>query len=73
MDVDRQLRLSGKTPEDLENDIRGRLAAANLIAADVKLPDSEIKKLWASHQKQFNRPEARKVAMILAKSSATRS
>ncbi len=69
-DVDRQLRLNGKTPEDLESDLRGRLAAANLIAAEVKLPDSEIKKLWAEHPKQFNRPEARKIAMILTKTAA---
>jgi peptidyl-prolyl cis-trans isomerase C len=68
-DVDRQLRLSGKTKEDLENDIRGRLAAANLIAAAVKLPDAEIKQVWAAHQKQFSHPEGRKVAMILAKSA----
>jgi len=68
-DLDRQLRLSGKTQEDLENDIRGRLAAANLIAAGVTLPDSEIKKLWAAHQKQFNRPEARKISMILTKTA----
>jgi parvulin-like peptidyl-prolyl isomerase len=68
-DFDRQLRLGGKTPEDLENDIRRRLAEANLIAADVKLSDSEIKQVWAAHQKEFNRPEARKVAMVLAKSA----
>jgi len=68
-DLERQLRLSGKTEADLEHDIQGRLAAAHLIAADVKLSDQEIKQLWASHQKQFNRPEARKIAMILAKTN----
>jgi foldase protein PrsA len=68
-DIDRQLHLNGKTQEDLEHDIQGKLAAANLIAAAVKLQDSEIKQLWAAHQKQFSRPEGRKVAMILAKSA----
>lgn len=68
-DLDRQLRLSGKTEADMENDIRGRLAAANLMAAGVKLPDADVKKLWAAHQQQFNRPEARKVSMILAKTA----
>jgi foldase protein PrsA len=69
-DLDRQLRLRGKTAEELNQDVRGRLAMARLIAADVKLPDAEIKKLWAEHQKQFNRPEGRKIAMILTKTEA---
>lgn len=68
-DLDRQLRINGKTEADLEHDIQGRLAAARLIAAEVKLSDEELKKLWASHQKQFDRPEARKISMILAKTS----
>src|SRR5205085_6159474 len=68
-DMERQLRLSGKTEADLEHDILGRLATARLIAAEVKLSDQEIKQLWATHQKQFNRPEGRKISMILAKTS----
>jgi parvulin-like peptidyl-prolyl isomerase len=68
-DMDRQLRLSGKTEADLEHDVQGRLATARLIAADVKLSDQEAKQLWATHQKQFNRPEGRKLSMILAKTS----
>src|SRR6266849_3323267 len=39
-DLERQLRLSGKTTADLEHDSQGRLAAAHLIAADVKLSDA---------------------------------
>lgn len=68
-DYQRQLRLSGKTQEDLENDIQQRLATANLIAADVKLSDAELKQVWAAHQQELNRPEARKVEMVLARSS----
>jgi foldase protein PrsA len=68
-DMERQLRLNGKTDADLEHDIQGRLAAARLIAADVKLSDREMKQLWAANQKKFNRPEGRKIAMILAKTS----
>jgi foldase protein PrsA len=66
-DMDRQLRINGKTLEDLKEDIQGRLATANLIAADVKLPDSEAKKLYSENQKRFSRPEGRQVAMILTK------
>lgn len=66
-DLDRQLRLRGKTVEDLIHDVRGRLATANLMAADVKLPEDEVKKLWAAHQKEFSHPEGRKVALIAAK------
>src|SRR4051812_20539731 len=54
-DLDRQLKLRGKSMEELSMDVRGRLAMANLIAADVKLPDAEVKKLWAANQKKFNR------------------
>lgn len=68
-DLDRQLRLSGKTQEDLETDVRRRFAVANLMAAGVKLPDADVKKLWAAHEKQFDRPEGRKIAMILAKTA----
>jgi parvulin-like peptidyl-prolyl isomerase len=68
-DLDRQLRLRGKTMEELTDDVRGRLAMANLIAAQVKLPESEIKKLWAEHQQQFNRPEGRKIAMLMTKTA----
>ena len=35
-DLDRQLKLRGKSMEELSTDVRGRLAMANLIAADVK-------------------------------------
>jgi foldase protein PrsA len=68
-DLDRQLRLRGKTMEELKHDLRGRLAAANLIASEVKVPDSVAKTLWLSHQKQFNRPEGRKVEMVIARSN----
>jgi foldase protein PrsA len=68
-DLDRQLRLRGKTAEDLTDDIRGRLAMANLIAAQVKLPESEVKKLWAEHQQRFNRPEGRIIAMVVTQSA----
>src|SRR5262249_33965241 len=68
-DLDRQLRLSGKTEADLEHDIQGRLAADPPVAAHRKPSDQELKQLWASHQKQFDRPEARKISMILAKTN----
>jgi parvulin-like peptidyl-prolyl isomerase len=68
-DFDRQLRLSGKTKEELEENIRERLAEANLIAARVKLTDPEIKQVWAAHQKEFSHPEGRKIAMIVTKSA----
>jgi parvulin-like peptidyl-prolyl isomerase len=68
-DLDRQLRLRGKSMDELSTDVRGRLAMANLIAADVKLPDADVKKIWASHQKQFNRPEGRKIAMVVTKTA----
>ena len=64
------MRLRGKTAEELHQDVRGRLAMARLIAADVKLPDAEIKRLWSEHQKKFNRPEGRKIAMILTQTAA---
>jgi len=66
-DMDRQLRLNGKTIEDLKEDIRGRIATANLIAAEVKLPEEEAKKLFTENEKRFRRPEGRKVAMIVTK------
>ncbi len=67
-DLDRQLRLRGKNIEELQGDLRGRLAMANLIAADVKMPDAEVKKLWSAYQKKINRPEGRKIAMVVTKS-----
>jgi parvulin-like peptidyl-prolyl isomerase len=70
-DLDRQLRLSGKTLNDLVVDVRGRMALAKLITANVKVPDAEIKKFWDANQKRFNRPESRKIEMVLAKDSAT--
>lgn len=69
-DLDRQLRLNGKTLEDLHEDVRGRMAMANLIAAEVTLPEGETKKLWAQNRKQFRRPEGRKIAMIVARTKA---
>jgi parvulin-like peptidyl-prolyl isomerase len=68
-DLERQLRLRGKTLEELSVDVRGRLAMANLIAADVSLPDAEVKRLWEEHQKQFNRPEGRKLAMVVTQTA----
>lgn len=68
-DMDRQLRLRAKTMEELTDDVRGRLAMANLIAAQVTLPESEVKKLWAEHQQRFNRPEGRKIAMVMTKTA----
>jgi foldase protein PrsA len=68
-DLDRQLRIHGKAVEDLARDVEGRLAVARLIASDVNVPDSEIQKLWASYQQKFNRPEGRKVEMVLTKTS----
>src|SRR5438445_247141 len=44
-DMERQLRLSGKTDADMEHDVQGRLAAANLIASSVKLPEEELQKI----------------------------
>jgi parvulin-like peptidyl-prolyl isomerase len=67
-DMDRQLRINGKTMADLQEDLRGRMSAANLIAAEVKLPDEEVKKLYKENLKRFSRPEGRKIAMVLAKS-----
>jgi foldase protein PrsA len=69
-DLKRQLSLRGKTMEELTDDVRGRLAMANLIAAQVKLPEGEIQKLWAEHQQKFNRPEGRKIAMVMTKTAA---
>jgi len=68
-DLERQLKLRGKSMEELSTDVRGRLAMANLIAAEVKLPDAELKKLWAANQKRFNRPEGRKIAMVMTKTA----
>jgi peptidyl-prolyl cis-trans isomerase C len=68
-DLDRQLRINGKTMEDLETDVQGRLAIANVVAAEVNLPEAEVKKLWATHQRKFNRPEGRKVAMVITKTA----
>jgi parvulin-like peptidyl-prolyl isomerase len=68
-DMDRQLRLRGKSMEELEDDLNGRLAMAHLIAADVKVPDAEVKKLWTEYQQKFNRPEGRRVSMVVAKTS----
>src|SRR5689334_13517906 len=68
-DLDRQLKLHGKTMEDLQSDIRGRLAMANLIAAEVTVPDADLKKLWAAHQQQLNRPEGRKISMVMTRTA----
>jgi foldase protein PrsA len=66
-DLDRQLRIRGKAVDDLSHDVEGRLAVAHLIASEVKLPDSEIQKLWATYQKRFNKPDGRKVEIVVAK------
>jgi hypothetical protein len=68
-DLDRQLRINGKSMEDLVSDVHGRLALAHLIASDVKLTDTEVKALWTKHQKRFNRPEGRKVAMVMTRTA----
>jgi parvulin-like peptidyl-prolyl isomerase len=68
-DLDRQLKLRGKTMEELQSDIRGRLAMANLIAAEVTVPDADLKKLWAAHQQELNRPEGRKISMVMTKTA----
>jgi parvulin-like peptidyl-prolyl isomerase len=70
-DLERQLRLGGKTMNDLMVDVRGRMALANLITAKVKVPEADVKKFWNANQKQFNRPESRKIEMILAKDAPT--
>jgi foldase protein PrsA len=69
-DLDRQLRIRGKEVGDLSHDVEGRLAVARLIASEVNVPDSEIQKLWATYQKRFNKPEGRKVEIVIAKTSA---
>lgn len=66
-DLDRQLRINGKTKEDLQEDVLGRMATANLIAAEVKLPEGEAKKLYTQNQRRFKHPEGRKLSMIIAK------